>query len=148
MTEETSHTLRAPNSDDEWRVYHAIRRRVLFENRGEFGVYDENHSDEFERDNHGMILVYQGAPIGVIRIDMRDRVAWFRRVAVREDLQRAGHGRVLLNLAETFARQHGCDEIHSNVAANAVGFYERCGYSRDLSTFAEGESVSMVKPLA
>jgi hypothetical protein len=40
------------NSPDEpmriWRVYHAIRRKALFENRGRFGVYNENHSDEFE----------------------------------------------------------------------------------------------------
>ena len=35
-------------------VYHAIRL-ALFENRGRFGVYNENHPDEFEKDNHPLI---------------------------------------------------------------------------------------------
>jgi GNAT superfamily N-acetyltransferase len=145
--EHTSHTLRTPEIGEEWRVYHAIRRKVLFENRGRFGVYNENHPDESERDNHPLILFDRGTPIGVIRVDIHDRVAWFRRVAVREELQRAGHGRILLRLAEAFAREAGCEEVRSNVAADAVGFYERCGYSRDLSTPAESGSVPMLKSL-
>ena len=45
MSAKTPHLLRAPVSDEEWRTYHAIRRLVLFESRGLFGVYDENHPD-------------------------------------------------------------------------------------------------------
>src|SRR4051812_48842891 len=134
MIEETSHHLRRPHNEDEWRAYHAIRREVLFENRGRVGVYNEDHSDELENGNHPLILVHGGMPIGVIRVDVRDQVAWFRRVAVRPDLQRAGHGRRLLNLAETFARKEGCSEVRSDVAADALGFYQRCGYSTDFST--------------
>lgn len=145
MNENTGHTLRGPENDEEWRAYHAIRRKTLFENRGRFGVYNENHPDEFEKDNHPLILFDRGTPIGVIRVDIHNRVAWFRRVAVREDLQRVGHGKILLSLAEAFAQEAGCDEARSNVAADAVGFYERCGYSRDPSTTAESGSVPMLK---
>ena len=128
-------------------MYHAIRRKVLFENRGQFGIHDENYPEEFETVNHPLILIYKGVPIGVIRIDIELSVAWFRRVAVREELQRAGHGRVLLRLAEAFARDQGCDEVRSNVAADAVGFYERCGYLRDSSSKARSDSVPMQKHL-
>jgi len=148
LTEPTDHTLRAPNSDEEWRVYHAIRRKVLFENRGQFGVYDENYPDEFETINHPLILIHKSVPIGVIRIDIDGSVAWFRRVAVREELQRAGHGRALLGLAEAFARGEGCYEVCSNVAADAVGFYEACGYLRDSTKAAASEVVPMQKRLA
>jgi GNAT superfamily N-acetyltransferase len=147
MSKDTSHTLRGPENEEEWRVYHAIRRKVLFENRDRFGVYDENHSDEFEKNNHPLILFDRGAPIGVMRVDIHGPIAWFRRVAVREDLQRAGHGRILLSLAEAFAREAGCGEARSNVAADAVGFYERCGYSRDQSFIDDGGSVLMLKSL-
>jgi GNAT superfamily N-acetyltransferase len=147
MNENTSHTLRGPENEEEWRVSHAIRRKALFENRGRFGVYSENHPDEFEKDNHPLILFDRGTPIGVIRVDIHGRTAWFRRVAVREDLQRAGHGRILLSLAEAFVREAGCGEVRSNVAADAVGFYERCGYSRDLSMPAESGNVPMFKSL-
>jgi GNAT superfamily N-acetyltransferase len=142
-----NHELRAPRNSDEWLAYHAIRRKVLFENRRESGVYIENHPDEFKSGHHPLILVHSGVTIGVIRVDVSGRVAWFRTVAVREDLQRSGHGRVLLKLAETFAQEAGCNEARSNVAPDAVGFYERCGYSRNPFTFTEIGSAAMRKPL-
>ena len=148
MFERISGNLRRPHNDDEWRAYHAIRREVLFENRGDVGIYNENHPDELQNGNHPLILVHGGVPIGVIRVDVRDQVAWFRRVAVRQDLQRAGHGRRLLNLAETFARKKNCTEARSNVAVDAVEFYQRCGYSIDLATVSEARSILMFKRLA
>jgi GNAT superfamily N-acetyltransferase len=147
LMNKTGHTLRPPENQEEWCVYHAIRRKALFENRGRFGVYDENHPDEFEKDNHPLILFDRDTPVGVIRVDIHGRVAWFRRVAVREESRRAGHGRILLSLAEAFAQEAGCGEARSNVAADAVGFYERCGYSRDLSTPAESGNIPMFKLL-
>ena len=148
MFEGISHSLRRPHNDDEWRAYHSIRREVLFENRGDVGIYNENHPDELQNGNHPLILVHGGEPIGVIRVDVRDQVAWFRRVAVRQDLQRAGHGRRLLNLAETFARKENCTEVRSNVAVDAVEFYQRCGYSTDLATVSGARSILMFKRLA
>jgi GNAT superfamily N-acetyltransferase len=147
MTEELGHNLRRPRNDDEWRAYHVIRREVLFENRGYFGIYDENHPDEFEHGIYPLILVHGAVPIGVIRVDVRDHVAWLRRVAVRGDLQRAGHGKILLDLAESFARKERCNEVRSNVAVDAVGFYEQCGYSRDVSRRPGAESIPMLKRL-
>src|SRR5262245_66330679 len=105
--------LRTPSSTEEWQAYHSIRRKVLFENRGRFGVYDENHPDEHRKGNHPLLLLLDGEAIGVIRIDINGDQAIFRRVAIREDLQRAGHGRVLLTLAESFAQEKGCLHIWS-----------------------------------
>jgi hypothetical protein len=50
---------------------------VLFEKRGRFGVYNENHPEEFESSNHPLILTHKGVATGVIRVDIRERVAWF-----------------------------------------------------------------------
>ena len=143
----TNYELRAPRDSDEWLAYHAIRRKVLFESRHESSVYIENHPDEFKSGHHPLVMAHNGVIIGVIRVDVKGCVAWFRRVAIREDIQRSGHGRVLLRLAETFAQEEGCNEARSNVALDAVGFYERCGYARDPSTLAEIGSVSMRKLL-
>jgi len=52
-----------------------------------------------------------------------------RRVAIRSDVQRHGHGRVLLSLAEDFARAKGCERLASHVATDAVEFYRKCGFS-------------------
>jgi hypothetical protein len=37
------HRLSHPSTPDEWNAYHSIRKKVLFENRGRFGIYEENH---------------------------------------------------------------------------------------------------------
>jgi GNAT superfamily N-acetyltransferase len=125
------HDLRAPGTPQEWSEYHSIRRRVLWESRGRVGLYDENHPDEHSPGHHPMLLWYDEAPVGVVRIDFEDDRAILRRVAIREDMQRKGHGRRLLQLAERFAREHGRPRLYSFVAPDAAPFYEKCGFRRD-----------------
>lgn len=141
------HALRTPQSEEEWRTFHAIRRKVLFENRGKGETYNENHPDDSKPGNHPLILVYGNDVIGVLRLDIAAPVAWLRRVAIREDLQRQGHGRVLLRLAEAFAKAEGCSEIRSNAAVEAFEFYERCGYAGVLSQPGPVNSVPVRKSL-
>lgn len=141
----SEHELRAPANQEEWRALHDIRRKVLFENRGKFDTYIENHPDDFKTGHHPLVLLYKGDVIGVVRVEVCERVAWLRRVAIREDLQRQGHGRVLLRLAETFAKAEGCDELVSNAADDAVGFYESCGFARDVSQIGPPHSVRVRK---
>jgi len=124
MTEE----LRVPVSDADWVAYHAIRRHVLFELRGQGFAYDANHPDEHQPAHHPMLLWIGNVPVGAIRIDVHGAEAIFRRVAIRADLQRRGYGRRLLELAEGFARGQGCVRVESHVDPGAIGFYYRCGY--------------------
>lgn len=143
----TEHELRAPESGEEWRALHDIRRKVLFENRGKFGTYIENHPDDFKAGHYPLVLIYRKEVIGVVRVEVNETVAWLRRVAIREDLQRRGHGRVLLRLAEAFAKAEGCDQVVSNAAVEAVSFYERCGYAPDVSESSPPNSVRVRKSL-
>jgi GNAT superfamily N-acetyltransferase len=126
-----SHELRRPSSDAEWAAYHAIRRRVLFEARGRHGAYDAAHPDEHRSGNHPLLLLHDGVPVGTIRIDVSGGDATFRRVAIREEYQHQGHGRAMLELAESFARRKGCRRILSHVDPGAVDFYARCGFVRE-----------------
>lgn len=141
------HELRAPTTNDEWLAFHSIRRRVLFENRGKSEIYIENHPDDQKTGNHPLILLHKDIVIGVVRIDVSESVAWLRRVAIDENFQRMGHGRVLLQLAEVFAEAQGCDETRSNAAVEAVGFYERCGYARELTDSSPPNSIRVWKLL-
>jgi len=144
-----SHSLKAPETTEEWQAYHDIRRIVLFENRGAFNVYDENHPDEFKERHYPLVLIVDGQVNGVIRVDIDDaRVAIFRRVAIRQELQRRGHGRILLSLAEKFASERGCDSIQSFVDKDAVGFYEKCGYAKHDPAPRNSKSVLMSRKLA
>ena len=113
----------------EWETYHALRRTVLFEARGLVGVYDASHPDETAEGHHPLLLFHRGEAIGVIRVDVKGDEAIFRRVAVRPDRQRKGHGQTMLTLAERFAAAKGCRIVRSSVDRDAVEFYVRCGYS-------------------
>ena len=144
---EFQHELRTPRDAEEWHAFHAIRRKVLFENRGKSEVYIENHPDDSRAGNYPLVLVYRGEVVGVVRLDLVENACWLRRVAIRDDLQRKGHGRVLLRLAEEVARAEGCDEMKSNAAVEATGFYERCGYTRDVSVESPVNSLRVRKSL-
>ena len=123
------HELVAPADAAEWRTYHDIRRRVLFEARGRFGVYDDSLPDETASGHHSRLLLHHGDPIGPIRIDVEGATAIFRLVAIRSEAQRVGHGRTMLSLAEQFARAEGCSRLITHAAPDAVGFYRKCGFA-------------------
>jgi len=141
-------TLDSPRNDVEWTTYHDIRRHVLFELRGRGASYDVDHPDE-RRPAHYPLMLWSGKlAVGVIRIDVEERVAIFRRVAIRPEVQRQGYGRKLLLLAEQFAKRHACTRIESHVDPGAVTFYERCGYERLADPPPSGDAVLMGKPIS
>jgi GNAT superfamily N-acetyltransferase len=134
-----------PRSDADWSAYHDIRRRILFERRGEFGVYDANrpgpqiascicgtpaiHGGRERAPGHyAKLLVRASTYLGVVRIDVEGTTAYLRRVAIDEPYQRQGLGRILLALAEAFARAQSATRVESSVARDAVPFYLKCGY--------------------
>lgn len=130
--------LVSPISVEEWKEYHDIRRTVLFEARGRFGVYDAHHRDELREGNYPKLLQINGISVAAIRIDIAPPVALFRRVAVDQDHQRQGHGRKLIGMAIDFVRDFEVDQIRSSVAEDAVGFYCKCGFTEDTPQMTAG----------
>ena len=125
------HELIEVASPDDWCSYHAIRRTILFEARGLFGVYQENNADEFKSDNHPLLLKFNGRAIGTTRLDiLGGSRGVVRLVAITHDLQRQGHGRELSNRTEHFARAHGVRTLLVNATRDAVGYYEKMGWAR------------------
>ena len=141
-----TYSLRRPLNEAEWQVYHTIRRRVLFENRGATD-YDATHPDECRDGNHPLLLFLNDEPMGTIRVDIRRDAAIFRRVAVPEAQQRKGHGSAMLALAEKYASERGCTTVRSFLSPDAVGFYERCGFHLEYAAGANHGDVPMSKSL-
>ena len=157
-------SLIAPQSAADWAAYHDIRRRILFENRGEHGVYDANRSDDRAPGHFPRLLKRAAAYIGVVRVDVADGTAYLRRVAIDEPYQRQGLGRTLLALAdagmdargratqgavaEAFARAQSATRVESSVARDAVPFYLKCGYRFVAAEEAGAAHPQMYKDLA
>jgi ribosomal protein S18 acetylase RimI-like enzyme len=51
-----------------------------------------------------------------------------RQMAVLNDLQGKGYGKVLMQFAENLARDRGYKKITMHARKNALGFYEKMGY--------------------
>lgn len=125
------HELIEVASVDDWHSYHAIRRAILFEARGRIGVYREDGADESKSGNHPLLLKFDGRPIGTTRFDvLGEGKGVVRLVAIVQDLQRQGRGRELSNRTEQFARLHGVGTLFVNAARDAVGYYEKMGWTR------------------
>jgi predicted GNAT family N-acyltransferase len=60
-----------------------------------------------------------------------------RQLAVREDCRRQGVGRALVSYAESFAKDHGYEEIVLHARETALGFYEKMGYLTEGDRFNE-----------
>ena len=123
------YTLQPVRSPREWKAYHAIRRDAIFAALLPGQAYDVHDPDEFERGHLPHVLVRNGEVIGTVRIDLIGATqAGLRLIAIRRDLQRQGHGRVLLRLAEQAARTFGRIEIVINAHPTSLTFYLANGY--------------------
>ncbi|TMJ82502.1 MAG: GNAT family N-acetyltransferase [Alphaproteobacteria bacterium] len=75
------------------------------------------------------LLLRDGEVLGTVRIDLIDeRAAGLRLIGIRPDVQRQGHGRTLLRLAEEAARALGRTEIVINAHPTSLEFYLAHGY--------------------
>jgi GNAT superfamily N-acetyltransferase len=125
------YTLQPVRSPREWAAYHAIRRDAIFASLLPGQPYDERDPDEFAPGHFPHVLVHNGEIVGTVRIDLiGENQAGLRLIGVRGDLQRQGHGRVLLQLAERAARALGRTEIIINAHQSSLAFYLANGYRK------------------
>jgi len=139
--------LLSPLSANQWKAYHDIRKRILFDDRGLSAAYDANHPDDTSPGNHAVLLEIDGNYVGVARVDINGSHAQLRRVAIDRTFQRRGYGREMISKIIDFCRKEGINRISSSVAADAVGFYRKCGFVGGDSEI-EGKSVPMHLDLA
>jgi GNAT superfamily N-acetyltransferase len=104
-------------TEADWQALHALRRATLFAPGRHPGiVYDDNHPDDHAPDHVPYLLLRDGAPIGMVRLDFRGDTAVVRLVAIAPELQRQGHGTVLDRLVCETARARG---VHTLVVNSA-----------------------------
>lgn len=124
-----TYELTKVETPSDWAAYHAIRRDVLFEARGNLN-YDPDHPDDRRPENLPLLLKADGVALGTVRLDLRPgRIAVVRLVAIKTERQRSGHGTALLRMLETIARSLDVAELRVFAAADAAGFYRTNGFA-------------------
>jgi GNAT superfamily N-acetyltransferase len=121
--------LQPVQSPQDWAAYHAIRSEAIFAALLPGQAYDESDPDELRPGNLPHVLVHDGGVVGTVRIDLIDETqAGLRLIGIRPDVQRQGHGAVLLALAEEAARALGRTEVVINAHPTSLRFYLANGY--------------------
>ena len=148
-----TYELRELASPEDWEAMHRIRLEVLFTPERHPGlVYDRAHPHDTEPTHSKFVFMHDGVPIGTTRLDPRGEGGIVRLVAIVPPLQRQGHGSVLETLLIDYARARGMKRLWLNAARDAVGFYEKLGWTAEvwdeveLATFAHN-CVQMTKPI-
>ena len=125
--------LKEVTTEADWAALHTLREAVLFtEARHPGVVYDSAHPHDTNPAHTKLLLIKEGEPVGCTRLDPRpDGLVVVRLVAIANHLQRQGLGRDLERLALDRIRAMGSPKAVLNAAADAVGFYEKCGWTRE-----------------
>jgi N-acetylglutamate synthase-like GNAT family acetyltransferase len=92
------------------------------------------------------VLVHDGEVVGTVRIDLIDETqAGLRLIGIRPDVQRQGHGAVLLALAEEAARAFGRTEVVINAHPTSLTFYLANGYREGAWRDARPPPASLIR---
>lgn len=92
--------------------------------------FDENDTPETK-----YVVAMDGVlPVGTCRLhQLDDRTAKIERVVVLENYRKQGVGRQVITAAEKWLKELGAQKIIITSREEAVGFYEKLGYTADWS---------------
>lgn len=139
----------SPQSKQDYDKYYQLRWEILrkpwSQPRGSEVTAEEDSCI------HAMVLADSGELTGVARLQFNSpQVAQVRFVAVANDAQGKGVGRLLMEHLEKIAREKGATELILDARENAVPFYEKIDYHITEKTyllFGEIQHYRMVKKL-
>ena len=144
--------ITTPKSREEFKAYYALRYRVL---REKFGLPKGTEKDDYEPISLHFIAVddkKEEEIIGAVKMfEKAPGIAQFSHLAVAENYQGKGIGRMLVDMVEEKAHQMGYKVIGTSTRLTATGFYEKLGYRLigvDYLMIGRMQTVWMEKSLA
>jgi predicted GNAT family N-acyltransferase len=119
----------------EYKQMVALREEIL---RKPLGLHFTPEELEQEKENLLMAAYEDDQMLGCCMLvkEGEDTVR-LRQMAVLNDLQGKGVGRVLMQFAENLARDRGYKKITMHARKNSLGFYEKMGYRKVGNEFKE-----------
>ncbi len=123
--------ITSPKTTSEFEQYFHLRWRLLRKPWGEAKGSEQDETDKTHTDDCYHVMAMENNIVcGVARLEfISTDQSQLRYMAVDEDYQNKGIGRLMIEHVENIARQHNRSELFLNARENAVGFYEKLGYS-------------------
>jgi excinuclease ABC subunit C len=125
-------TMKPVQTDEEWKIYHAIRKKELFERHHPEIEYNRNHPDDQKAQNMPVVFYEKDQIIGAARLDKLSKTRLcLRTFAILESRQGQGLGTLANALVEAHALEHGFKSLVLNARPEAKAFYQKLGYETD-----------------
>jgi GNAT superfamily N-acetyltransferase len=126
--------IRSPKNQEEWNKYYQLRWEILRKPWNQ-PVGSEKDASE-DTSVHLMAIDDKNEVWGVCRLQKNsDTEGQIRFMAVSENAQGKGIGKMLINAAEKQAKDLGLNRIILQARENAVPFYKACKYEIEEKTF-------------
>jgi len=112
----------------------------LMDIRREVFIEEQNVSEDEEIDSRDPLCIHflardkNGAPVGTARLVPGGQIG---RMAVKKSQRGTGLGAKLLGAAVEYALEHQYESIFLHAQIQAIGFYERCGFTADGPEFMD-----------
>ena len=119
--------IKSPKTKEEYFKYYDLRWRIL---RAPWNQPKGSEQDELEGQSIHVMVVENDEVIGIGRAHFNsDEVAQLRYMAIIEDWQGKGVGKLILDELEKRVVEKGAKRIILHARDNAVKFYEKTGYN-------------------
>ena len=118
----------SPKTNEELEAYYDLRYRVL---RQPLGQPKGTEKDDYEPISYHFMAVDDetGEVVGVVKLyEKSPGEGQLSHMAVAENRQGQGIGRIMVEAVEAKAREIGLKTVGMTARENVVGFYEKCGY--------------------
>ena len=120
--------ITSPQTRDDFKAYYELRYAVL---RQPWGLQKGTEKDDYEPISKHFMAVddANGKIIGVIKLmEKEPGVGWFSHMAVLENYQHKGIGKMLLSFIEEEAKKEGYRVLGCMARLTTTDYFERAGY--------------------
>lgn len=126
--------LKQTTTKEELQKVYAIRQTVFVV---EQNCPPEEEFDAYEEKCTHFLLMDEEEPIGAARLRDYNGVAKLERICVLKDKRKSGAGKTIVLGMESYAKLKGYTSFFLNAQEQAIGFYEKLGYTVCSETFMD-----------
>jgi N-acetylglutamate synthase-like GNAT family acetyltransferase len=120
--------IKVPKTKEDFEAYYDLRYRVL---RKPLGQPKGTEKDDYEPISYHFMAVDDetGEVVGVVKLyEKAPGIGQLSHMAVAEDRQGEGIGKIMVEALEIKAKELGFNKYGMTARDNVIGFYEKCGH--------------------
>jgi N-acetylglutamate synthase-like GNAT family acetyltransferase len=120
--------IKTPKTREDFRAYYDLRYKVL---REPWGLPQGTEKDDYEPISQHFMAVDDstGEVVGCVKLfEKEPGIGWFSHLAVANNRQHEGIGKLLMGYIEEIAKKEGYKQLGCQARLNTTDYFEKAGY--------------------